>query len=195
MKKYADVDAFLAAATRWHDETAALRAVLLGCRLDEAVKWGKPCYSDPASGNNIAIIQPMKEFLALMFFKGALIDDPNGLLREQGANTRSARRLCFTSVGEIRKHKAALSAFVRGAIEVEAQGKTLPKRPPLVLVEELQTRLEGDPELAAAFEQLTPGRQREYNLYVSGAKQSKTRVARVEKHAPRILAGKGFRDR
>ncbi len=137
----------------------------------------------------------MKGFLAVMFFKGALIHDPRGVLQEQGENTRSARRLCFTSVEQVGEMEATLREFVRKAIEVEELGKKLPARPAVALVEELQARLDGDPDLKAAFENLTPGRQREYHLYVSGAKQSKTRTARVDKHVPRMLAGKGFRDR
>ncbi len=195
MKKYPDVDAYLADATRWPEEIAELRAILLRCGLEESVKWGKPCYSDTASENNIAIIQSMKNFLALLFFKGALLDDPRGLLKEQGANTRSARRLCFTSVGQVREHAPAVRDLVRRAIEVEAEGKTLPERGALVLAEELQARLDADPKLAKAFETLTPGRQRAYNLYITGAKQAKTRHARVDKHVTRILAGKGLRDR
>jgi len=195
MKKYADVDEYVSVATRWPEEIVALREILLSCELTEAVKWGKPCYSDPATDNNIAIMQSMKGFLALLFTKGALLDDPRGLLQEQGENTRSARRLCFTSAAQVRKSAPAIRALVRNAVKVEAEGTTLPPRPPLVLVEELQSRLDSDPKLAAAFESLTPGRQREYNLHVSGAKQSKTRAARVEKFIPRILARKGFRDR
>lgn len=193
MKKYANVDEYLAAMTLWHDEAVRLRTILLDCGLDEAVKWGKPCYLH--QGRNIAIVQPMNDFLALMFFRGALMDDPRGLLQEQGENTRSARRLCFTSPSQVTKTKAALRAFVREAIRVEEEGRTLPARPKLVLAEELQARLDEDPKLEAAFERLTPGRQRGYNLYISGAKQSKTRAARVEKHVDRILAGKGIHDR
>lgn len=193
MDKYADVDEFLAKAKRWRDETAALRDILLDCELEESIKWGKPCYAHGDA--NIAVIQPMKGFLALMFFKGALIEDPRGLLEEQGENTRSARRLCFTSVEQVAKRERAVRGFVKKAIAVEKKGLTLPKRSKLVLAQELQARLDGDRKLKAAFAALTPGRQREYNLFVSGAKQSKTRAARVEKHVRRILAGKGLRDR
>ena len=193
MKKHADVDEFLADATTWKSVATRLRKTLAKLELDEAIKWGKPCYSH--GGNNIAIIQPFKEFLALMFFKGALLDDPDGLLEEQGENTRSARRLCFTTVADVRRMEAAIVALVRSAIGVEREGKRLPERPELVLAEELQSRLDGDARLRAAFEKLTPGRQREYNLFISGAKQSKTRAARVDKHVERILSGKGMRDR
>ncbi len=193
MKKYPDVDAYIADMKRWRDEAIALREVLSGCKLDEAIKWGKPCYGH--EGKNVLIVQSMKNFLALLFVKGALVEDPKGLLEFQGPNSRSGKRLCFTSVAEVKKHKAAIRKLVRSAIEVEAQGKTLPKRPASKLAPELQARLDGDAKLAAAFEKLTPGRRREYNLFVSGAKQSKTRSTRVEKNVARILAGKGLRDR
>lgn len=192
MEHYADVDEFLACATSWHDECAALRAILLDCGLGEAIKWGKPCYTH--DGSNIAIVQPFKDFLALMYFKGALLDAPDGVLQEQGENTRSARRLCFTSVAQVAEMEATVRDLVRQAIEVDQAGLTVDP-PELELVDELQARLDDDPALKAAFEALTPGRQREYNLYVSGAKQSQTRARRVDKHAPRILAGKGLRDR
>ena len=185
------VDAYFANATRWVEESEALREILLGCDVQEALKWGKPCYAH--AGKNIAVIQKMKNFLALLFFKGALLEDEHGLLEAQGENTRSARRLCFTDVKEVRKKKAAVRKFVRRAIEVEKAGLQVPKKK-VVLAEELQARLKDDPGLKAAFEALTPGRQREYNLYFSGAKQSKTRAARVEKWVPSIRAGKGMRD-
>ena len=188
-----EVDDYLDDMTRWQDEARRLRRVLLGCGLTEALKWRKPCYTH--EGDNIAIVQPMKNFLALMFFKGALLDDPKGLLQSQGENTRSALRLCFTSPSEVTKLRADIQGFVRKAIEVEAAGLKVAKPKRLVLAAELQARLDGDPKLRAAFEALTPGRQRGYNLHISGAKQSKTRAARVEKQVARILAGKGLRDR
>jgi uncharacterized protein YdeI (YjbR/CyaY-like superfamily) len=193
MKDYADVDAFLVDATRWRDVCARLRTILLDCGLDEAIKWGKPCYSHPRG--NIVILQPMSRFLALMFFKGVLLDDPEGLLQEQGENTHSARRLCFESAAQVDAMEAAVRDFVRKAIVVEEGELPLPERPDLVLAAEIRERLDQDPAFKAAFEALTPGRQREYHLFVSGAKQSKTRAARVEKHVARILAGKGLRDR
>ena len=193
MRDYDDVDALLADATRWRDETVELRKLLLGCGLDESVKWGKACYGKDDS--NLALVQPFKHFVALLFMKGALLDDPAELLEEQGENTRSARRVPFSTVAEIRKKKAALKKLVKSALEVDAKGLKLPERGALELVEELRARLDSDRELKVAFESLTPGRQREYNLYVSGAKQAKTRVARVEKHVDRILARKGLRDR
>jgi uncharacterized protein YdeI (YjbR/CyaY-like superfamily) len=193
MDTYTDVDEFLARTPHWRDEATKLRAILLRCGLEEAIKWAKPCYA--SQGRKIAIIQPMKNFLALLFFEGALLDDPEGLLQAQGPNTRAARRLCFTTPKQVTQRKTAIADFVRQAIAFEAQGKKLPKRPKLVLAKELQARLDQDPKLNAAFKALTPGRQREYNLHVSGAKRSKTRAARVEKFVARILDGKGMRDR
>ena len=187
------VDAYLASAKRWREESEQLRAIMLDCELGEALKWGKPCYT--VEGKNIAIIQPMNAFVALMFFKGALLDDAQSVLQEQGENTQSARRLCFTGVREIVEAEAVVKDLVRQAIEVERAGLTVPKKTELVLVEELQTRLDADPELKAAFEALTPGRQRAYSLFFSGAKRSKTRADRVEKCVRPILAGKGLRDR
>lgn len=187
-----EVDAYLARAKRWPKECARLRAILLDCGLSEALKWGKPCYAH--EGNNIAIIQEFKAFVALLFFKGVLLHDAAGVLEQQGENTRSARRVCFTSVGQVAKREAVLRDLVRQAIDVERAGRTIPKPSKLVLVEELLGRLKSDPALGAAFYALTPGRQREYNLFFSGAKKSETRAARVEKCAPRILAGKGLRD-
>lgn len=171
---------------------AGLRPILLGCGLTEELKWGKPCYSH--EGRNIAILQEMKDFLALMFFKGALLADPAGVLEAQGPNSRSARRMAFTSTDEVSASADIVAAYVREAIEVEQAGVEVPA-PELVLVDELRLRLDGDPALKAAFESLTPGRQREYNLHVSGAKQAKTREARVDRYVDKILAGKGFRDR
>lgn len=170
-----------------------LRPILLSCGLSEEIKWGKPCYSH--EDRNIAILQEMKEFLALMFFKGALLDDPRGVLEEQGPNSRSARRVCFRSTGDVAELTDTVKALIDEAIRVEDEGLELGPAPEPVLAEELQDRLERDAAFKNAFEALTPGRRREYNLYFSDAKQAKTREARVEKYAQKILDGKGFRDR
>ena len=137
----------------------------------------------------------MKDFLALMFFKGALLTDPDGVLEDQGPNSRSAKRMTFTSVDDVTRLADTVTAYLAEAIHVEESGLEVGPAPELVLVDELQDRLDGDPAFRAAFEALTPGRQREYNLYFSDAKQATTRAARVEKYAPRIFAGKGLRDR
>ena len=188
-----DVDAYISRSEQWPDEMTALRPLLLGCGLNEEIKWGKPCYFH--DGSNIAIMQEMKGFLALMFFKGALLDDPDGVLEEQGPNSRSARRICFTSVEDVTRLADTVRAYVAEAIEVEAAGLEVGPPPELELVEELQRRLDADPALQAGFESLTPGRQREYHLYFSGAKQATTRESRIDKYVPKILDGKGFRDR
>ena len=187
------VDAYVARSTAWPDEIAALRPVLRGYELVEDLKWCKPCYGH--DGRNIVILQEMKSFLALMFFKGALLSDPDGVLEDQGPNSRSARRMCFTSVDDVARLTPTVEAYVAEAIAVEEAGLEPPAPAPLELVEELQRRLDADPALAAAFASLTPGRQREYHLHVSGAKQSATRAARVDKHVQRILDGRGLRDR
>jgi uncharacterized protein YdeI (YjbR/CyaY-like superfamily) len=188
-----EVDDYIAESDMWPDEMAAVRAILLECGLTERISWAKPCYRH--EGKNILILQEMKDFLALMFFKGALLDDPDGVLESQGPNSRSARRICITSVDDVARLADTLRACVGQAIHLEEAGIEVGPPPELALVEELQRRLDGDPALCTAFEGLTPGRQREYNLYFSGAKQAKTREARVEKYVPKILDGKGFRDR
>ena len=187
------VDAYIERSKQWPKEMAELRPILVDCGLTEEIKWGKPCYSH--GGKNIVILQEMKEFLALMFFKGALLNDPEDVLEEQGPNSRSARRIRFASVGEVARLANTVKAYVNEAVDAEEAGLEIDPAPELVFVDELQNRLDDDPVFKAAFELLTPGRRREYNLYFSSAKQAKTRIARVEKYAPKILDGKGFRDR
>lgn len=193
MEHFESVDGYLAASEQWPKEVAALRDVLLGCGLGETVKWGKPCYTH--DGSNIVLVQEFKEFVALLFFKGALLDDPDDFLEDQGPNTRSARRMCFASVDEVTRSAGTIEAYVAQAVEAEESGAEVGPPLGLELVDELQDRLDQDPALAEAFHALTPGRQRGYNLHIAGAKQSKTRIARIEKHAPRILQGKGLHDR
>ena len=186
------VDAYIERSKKWPQEMSALRSILLGCGLTEELKWGKPCYSH--AGANIVIMQEMKAFLALMFFKGALLIDPRHVLTEQGPESRLARRLEFTSVIDVDRLSKAVASFVDEALRVEAEGVQLGPKPPLRLVAELEQRLAQDRRLATAFEALTPGRRREYNLHFTAAKQSSTRVARIDKCASKILAGKGLRD-
>ncbi len=187
------VDDYINRSEQWPAEISALRPVLLRCGLTEELKWAKPCYSHDSS--NIAILQEMKDFLALMFFKGALLADPDGVLEDQGPNSRSARRMCFTSVDDVERLAATVEAYVREAIDIERAGLQVAPAPDLVLVEELGRRLDQDPDLRAAFDALTPGRRREYHLYISDAKKPATREARIDKCIPKILDGKGFRDR
>ncbi|HYQ29648.1 MAG TPA: DUF1801 domain-containing protein [Polyangiaceae bacterium] len=189
------VDAFVGRAKAWRGEMEKLRALLLEFGLEEDLKWGKPCFT--FEGKNIAIIQPFKEHCSLMFFKGALLEDTHGLLRSQGENSQSALRLEFTSEAQVTKTKAALKSYVKQAIAAEQAGLKVDfkAKRELELPEELTAILKKDRKLAKAFAALTPGRQRAYVLFFTGAKQSATRTARIEKHIPKILAGQGINDR
>lgn len=192
VKHYPNVDAYLEESEQWPGEIAVLRPILRGAGLDEEIKWGKPCYTH--DGKNVVIIQEMKDFLGLMFFKGALLEDRDGLLHDQGPNSRSARRMQFTSAQEIAKLAGTLATYLEEAMDVEDAGLEVGSAPEPELVEELSARLDQDQALKLAFESLTPGRRREYNLYFSGAKQSQTRESRIERYVPKILAGKGMRE-
>jgi uncharacterized protein YdeI (YjbR/CyaY-like superfamily) len=179
----------------WRAELEALRPVLLRAGLGEELKWRKPCYTK--GGSNVAIFQPFKELCALLFFKGALLEDPDGLLREQGENTRSALRLEFRSVDDVIAAKSSVAALVKDAIRVQQAGLSVPKRAPGddgPYPEELGMLLDADGVLRDAWERLTPGRRRGWLLHFNGAKQSKTRVARIERAAPLILEGVGMHD-
>jgi len=188
------IDAFMKKATRWRKEMEALRAIALDCGLSEELKWGKPCYS--VAQGNVAIIQPFKERCALMFFKGALLNDPKGLLESPGPNSHSARRAMFSSVDEVARMEPRLRAFIAEAIEVENAGRKVKgEKKPEAIPDELSAAFKRVRGLKKAFEALTPGRQRAYILHFSGATQSKTRASRIEKCAPRILDGKGLNDR
>src|SRR4029077_3638230 len=169
------VDGFLTKAKKWQEEMKKLRGITLGCGLTEELKWGKPCYTFQKS--NIVIIQGFKEFCALMFCKGALLRDPNGILKEFG--WQAARRIPFTNVLEIVEMESILKAYIHEAIEAEKAGLQVRlKKKPEPIPEELQDKLDEIPALKAAFDGLTPGRQRGYILYFSAAKQSKTRASR-----------------
>jgi uncharacterized protein YdeI (YjbR/CyaY-like superfamily) len=179
----------------WRDELEALRPLLLQAGLKEELKWRKPCYTH--EGANVVIFQPFKEMCALLFFKGALLEDPAGVLKEQGENTRSALRLEFRSVADVTASKATIAALVRDAIRVEQAGLSVPKRAPGddgTYPEELVVLLDADPALREAWERLTPGRRRGWLLHFNGAKQSKTRVARIERATPLIFEGFGMHD-
>ncbi len=186
------VDEEFQSATLWRAEALALRKILLGCDLSEIYKWNKPCYAH--DGDNIAIIQRFKDFLSLMFFKGALMKDPEGLLKSQGENTRSALRLEFSSADDIASKEAAIRALVADAIRVAKAGLKVEQAEPPDYPEELIAAMEQDPELQEAFEELTPGRQRSYLLHISAAKQSATRVSRIATSRSKILSGKGFNE-
>jgi uncharacterized protein YdeI (YjbR/CyaY-like superfamily) len=179
----------------WRATLEALRPLLLQNGLDEDFKWRKPCYTH--GGSNVAIFQPFKELCALMFFKGALLHDPDGALKDQGENTRSSRRLEFRSVADVTAAKKTIVALVQDAIRVEHAGLSVPDRAPADDVpypEELGMMLDADPVLLDAWDRLTPGRRRGWLLHFNGAKQSKTRVARIERATPRIVDGFGMHD-
>ncbi len=180
-------------ASLWHDEAIALREILSDCDLAEELKWGKPCYTH--HGANVAIIQRMKDFLALMFFKGAALEDLDGILVEQGPNSRFAKRLEFTSVKAVQDKRRFIEAYIEEAIQLEKTGTKVDVSSELHLIDELQEKLAEDPEFSAAFDALTPGRQRGYNLHFGGAKQPATRIARINKYRQKIMDGKGFNDR
>jgi uncharacterized protein YdeI (YjbR/CyaY-like superfamily) len=188
------VDAFLSNAKQWQEEMKKLRKILLDCGLTEELKWYKPCYA--FEGSNVIVIQGFKAYCALLFFKGVLLKDPDGILVKTGENTRVGRQIRFTDVRDIVKMKSVLKAYIHQAIEVEKAGLKVEDeaQPEVALPEELQKKLREVPKLKAAFEALTPGRQRGYIFYFNGAKQSKTREARIEKCAPKILSGKGLLD-
>lgn len=191
----ADVDTYVASLTNWRAEFEALRPLLLAAGLTEEIKWRKPCYTH--GGGNIAIFQPFKEFCAVMFFKGALLDDPHGALREQGEHSRSALRFEFRSVADITDAKPALAHLLADAKRVEDEGLKVEPAPtpaPMQYPDELVELMEADEALRAAFERLTPGRQRGWLLHFSSAKQSATRTARIERAYDRILEGFGMHD-
>ena len=188
------VEGYLSRTKDWREEFKQLRSIVLDCGLNEELKWGCPCYT--FQKNNIVLIHGFKEYCALLFFKGALLKDPKGILIQQTKNVQSARQIRFTNVKEIVKLRPALKAYVREAIEVEKAGLKVnfKKTSDFAVPEEFQNKLDEIPALKTAFHALTPGRQRAYLHFFSQPKQSKTREARVEKLMPQILKGKGLDD-
>ena len=180
---------------QWHEEREKLRAIALSCQLTESVKWGKLCYS--VQDGNVAMIFGMKEYCALGFFKGSLLKDPVRILVAPGEHSQAMRQARFTQLSEIESQAAVLEAYLHEAIELEKAGAKVDfiEKHELTYPEELQAALDASTALKAAFEALTPGRQRGYILHFSGAKQSSTRVSRIEKCTPDILAGKGLNGR
>lgn len=189
-----EVDAYLDRQEAWRQEFEILRTILLGSDLTEDVKWGHPCYRLGAS--NIVLMHGFKDYCALLFFKGALMDDPAGILVQQTENVQAARQVRFTAAQDIEAMRSTLSDYVRRAIEVEKAGLKVAfkKTAEFPMPEEFRARLDSAPDLKAAFQALTPGRQRAYLLHFSSPKQSKTRVSRIDKCVPKILGGKGLTD-
>ena len=188
------VDIYLGKAKKWQEEMAKLRMIILDCQLTEELKWGKPCYTFQKS--NIVVMVGFKEYCALIFCKGALLNDANGILIKPGENTQAGRQLRFTNVREIGELETILKAYIYEAMEVEKAGLKVnfKKNTELRFPEEFQNKLDEIPALKTAFDALTPGRQRAYHLYFSAPKQSKTRESRVEKCMQQILNGKGLDD-
>jgi uncharacterized protein YdeI (YjbR/CyaY-like superfamily) len=188
------VDFYFNKTKKWQEEVGLLRSLILDCGLTEELKWGCPCYT--YQNNNIVLIHDFKEYCAVLFFKGALLNDTNGILIQQTENVQAARQVRFTNVLEIIELRPLLKTYIFEAIEVEKAGLkvVLKKTTEFTMPDEFKSKLDTIPALKAAFEALTPGRQRAYMLYFSSAKQIKTREQRVEKYMPQILNGKGLDD-
>ena len=189
------VDFFFTKPGQWHDEYRKLRTIVLSCEgLDEELKWGKPCYA--LNGSNIVLIHGFKEYCALLFMKGALLNDTYGMLIQQTENVQAARQLRFTGLHEIEEQEAVIKSYIEDAITIERSGikVELKSTDEFSMPAEFRYRLDHIPALKVAFEALTPGRQRAYLLHFSQPKQAKTREARVEKYMPWIMNGKGLND-
>ncbi len=188
------VDAYISRSKEWQKELKKLRTIILDCPLTEELKWGVPCYTFQKS--NIVLMHVFKEYCALLFIKGALLKDAQGILIQQTKNTQAGRQVRFTDVREIVGMETILKAYIHEAIEVEKAGLKVnfKKTTEFSIPEEFQNKLDEIPALKTAFEALTPGRQRAYLLYFSAPKQSKTRESRVEKSMKQILNGKGLND-
>ncbi len=188
------VDAVLAKVTKWQREFEKLRTIALDCKLSEELKWGQPCFTH--QNRNIVLIHGFKEYCAYLFFKGALMKDPNGILIQQTENVQAARQIRFTNVREIASMNAVLKTYILNAIEVEESGLkvSLKKTIDFDVPEEFRRKLDEIPALKTAFDELTPGRQKAYLLHFSSPKQSKTKESRIEKCLPQILKGVGLND-
>lgn len=188
------VDAFLLNTKKWREELTVLRSIVMDSGLGEELKWGAPCYVHEQS--NVMIIQGFKDYFALMFFKGALMKDPEDLLRKPGENTQSGRQIRLTSMDEMLGQEEVLRAYIQHAIEVEKAGEKVitKKTEEYPVPSELEESFAENSDLQHAFYGLTPGRQRAYLLHFAEAKQSATCKARIEKYTQRILKGKGILD-
>jgi uncharacterized protein YdeI (YjbR/CyaY-like superfamily) len=188
------VDWYFEKNTRWQKEIEKMRVIALDCGLTEELKWGCPCYQ--YEKGNVVLIHVFKEYCAFLFFKGALLNDPEGILVQQTENVQSARQVRFTNLKEIQKLERTIKAYIYEAIEVERAGLKvkLKKTKEFKMPEEFKNKLNKSAALKKAFESLTPGRQRGYLLYFASAKQAKTREERVKKYTKQILEGKGLED-
>lgn len=188
------VDNFLDRQKRWQDEFVQLREILLDTPLTEDLKWGVPCYT--VQGKNVVLMHGFNEYCALLFIKGVLLKDSAGVLITQTENVQSARQIRFTHVDQIIEMEPILKAYILEAIEVEKAGLKVDfkKTEEFTIPEEFLTVLQENPDLKSAYDALTPGRQRAWLFYFAAPKQSKTRITRIEKSIPLILAGKGLND-
>lgn len=188
------VNFFFENAGQWQEEFEKLRTIALSTELTEDLKWGCPCYT--YEGKNIFLIHGFKEYCALLFFKGALMKDPDSILIQQSKNVQAARQIRFTEVSQINDLEEVIRDYMFEAVEIEESGAKveMKKTKEFEMAEEFQEKLDQDPALQEAFKALTPGRQRAYLLHFSSAKQSKTREARIEKCIPQIMAGIGLND-
>lgn len=187
------VDKFIKDSKKWQAEIIKLRSFLLKTKLQEDYKWSLPCYS--FEGANVVIVQPFKACLGLMFFKGSLLKDTKQKLVNNGPNSQAGKRFEFTSVEQITKLESVIKAYIKEAISLEQSGKKVEfKKVPQAMPEELSEILSKNAKLKKAFTSLTPGRQRAYILFFSSAKQSATRISRIQKCKTRILDGKGLAD-
>ena len=188
------VDFYFDKEKKWQKEIAQLRTIVVDCGLSEELKWGCPCYT--FENRNIVLIHVFKEYCALLFFKGVLLNDPDGILVQQTENVQSARQIRFTNLKEIIERERTIKAYIFEAIEVERAGLQvkLKKTSDFKIPEEFRSELTKSAALKTAFEALTPGRQRAYIFHFSQPKQSKTRASRVEKYIPKILRGNGLDD-
>ncbi len=192
----ARLDAYFARLPAWRAEAEALRGIVLGCGLDEVVKWGQPCYvvsAGPSAGRNVVMVSCFTAYCALAFFQGALLTDADGFLVAPG-RVQAGRQWRFTAVAEIARRAGTIAAYVREAVAVAGSGARVRMRTTaeMAMPEELRQALAEDAALARAFAALTPGRQRGYLYHVSSAKQAATRIARIGRCRGRIIAGKGF---
>ncbi len=188
------VDAFLTRSTQWHDEFVKLRSIFLETTLSEELKWGHPCYA--YERRNVALMHGFKDYCAILFIKGVLLDDPHHILVQQTENVQSARQLRFKSVAEIEEVEGFIREYLNEAIENEKAGRDVAFKTPqeFAMPDELIEKFEEDPSLKIAFETLTPGRQKAYLLYFAKAKHAQTRRDRIERYITQIKDNKGMDD-
>jgi uncharacterized protein YdeI (YjbR/CyaY-like superfamily) len=188
------VDVAISQLTKWQAETKVLRKIALETGLTEELKWGQPCYT--LDGKNLFLIHSFKNYVAILFMKGVLMKDPKKILVQATENVQSARQIRFTTLAEVKTSAAVIKKYLNEAIAVEESGAQVPmkKAADFEIPAEILKMLKKTTSLLPAFKKLTPGRQRAYILHFTSAKQEATRISRIEKVTPKILAGKGLND-